>query len=220
MAGEPLVLAAFERGGRHAAEREARGLISTMLLIGVPAATGIALVAEPLAEALIGEEVRAGAMVIIPWIAFAGLMNGLLMHYYSVAFQIAQKTGEQALLMVVPAGVNIAANLILIPWFGIIGAVIATIGSYMIGIGVIAGRGRRYIRLGFPLLDTLKIAAASLAMWPAVMLVPDFGSWAELFCKATAGGIVYVTVAFIIDAGGARSFVQDRGRSSTDSEAS
>ncbi len=214
MAGAPLVLAAFEEEGREAAEGVARGLVSTMLLIGVPAATGLALVAEPLAEALIGEDVRAGAIRIIPWIAFAGLMNGLLVHYYSEAFQLAQKTGEQALLMLIPAGVNIAANIVLIPMLGIIGAVVATIGSYAIGIGIIALWGRRYIHLPLPKIAALKILAAALAMWPAVMLVPHFGSWLELFAKALVGGVVYVTVALAIDAGGARSFVRERLASS------
>ena len=73
MAGSPLVMAAYERGGRKAAREEARGLASTLLLIGMPAAVGLALVARPLAEAMIGEAVREQAMQIIPWIAFAGL---------------------------------------------------------------------------------------------------------------------------------------------------
>ncbi|MEO1305768.1 MAG: oligosaccharide flippase family protein, partial [Pseudomonadota bacterium] len=55
MAASPLVMAAYERGGALAAAEESRGLIRTLLLIGVPAATGIALVATPLSEALIGE---------------------------------------------------------------------------------------------------------------------------------------------------------------------
>ncbi|MEQ8557659.1 MAG: polysaccharide biosynthesis C-terminal domain-containing protein [Henriciella sp.] len=214
MAGAPLVMAAWEEKGEAAARDEARGLVSTMLLIGLPAATGLALVAQPLAEALIGEDVRTGATRIIPWIAFAGLMNGLLIHYYTEAFQLAQKTGEQALLMMIPAGVNIGANLILIPMFGLIGAVIATIASYALGIVIIGLRGRRYLALPMPVGDLVRIALASLAMWPAIALVPDFGSWGELACKATAGALVYGAVAWLIDAGGARSFMQDRLTSS------
>ena len=97
-------------------------------------------------------------------IAFAGLMNGLLIHYYTEAFQLAKKTGEQALLMLVPAGANIAANLVLIPMLGLIGAVVATVGSYALGILIIALRGRRYIALPMPFGELVKIALASLAM--------------------------------------------------------
>ncbi|MEL6861722.1 MAG: lipopolysaccharide biosynthesis protein, partial [Pseudomonadota bacterium] len=130
MAGAPLVMAAYEEGGPKAASEESGGLIRALLVLGIPAATGLALVATPLSEAMIGESLRDGARQIIPWIAFAGLLNGLIIHYYSEAFQLAHRTGEQALLMLVPAGANIALNLVLIPQFELMGAVMATLISY------------------------------------------------------------------------------------------
>ena len=210
MAGSPLVMAAYERAGREAARDEARGMITTMLLIGIPAATGLALVARPLAEAMIGAEVRKGAMQIIPWIAFAGLLNGLLIHYFSEAFQLAHKTTERALLMLIPAGANILLNLILIPQFALMGAVIATIASYTLGVAVLGLRGRRHVALPMPVLEIAKISVAALAMLPILMLVPVWGSLLELFIKAILGGVTYITVAFLLDAGGARAFVQER----------
>lgn len=214
MAGAPLVMAAYEEKGADAAAGEARGLINTILLVGLPAATGLALVARPLAEALIGAELRAGAIRIIPWIAFAGLLNGLLIHYYSEAFQLARKTGERALLMIAPASVNILANLILIPLMGLTGAVVATVGSYGFGVILLALRGRQYVALPMPLIQLAKVGIACAAMWPVIMLVPDFGSWPELFAKAAAGGLAYIAVALLIDAGRVRSFMQDRSDAS------
>lgn len=210
MAGAPLVMAAYERGGRDAAAKESHGLITTLLLLGVPAATGLALVATPLSEALIGESVRAGARQIIPWIAFAGLLNGLIIHYYSEAFQLAHKTGEQALLMLIPAGLNVGLNLVLIPTYELMGAVAATLISYAIGLLVLAFRGRRLIALPLPLVDLIKIAIAALAMWPATLLIPNWGSWPELLAEAAIGGLTYALVALALDAGGARGFVSSR----------
>lgn len=207
MAGSPLVMAAYERAGKDAARDEARGMITTMLLIGIPAATGLALVAQPLAEAMIGEDVRDGATSIIPWIAFAGLLNGLLIHYFSEAFQLAHKTAERALLMLVPAGVNVVLNLILIPQFGLMGAVAATVISYALGIVVLGLRGQRHVALPLPLLELLKVSLAALAMWPVIALLPDWGSWPELFVKAACGGMTYAIMAFLLDAGKARGFV-------------
>ncbi len=214
MAGSPLIMAAYERGGKLAARDEARGLIRTLFLIGIPAATGLALVARPLAEALIGEGVRAGAMQIIPWIAFAGLLNGLLIHYFSEAFQLAHRTKERALLMLIPAGANVALNLILIPQYALMGAVIATVASYALGILVLSGFGRRHVALPLPIGDLIRTGLAALAMWPALMLVPSWGSWPELIAKAALGGAVYLIAALLLDAGGARGFVHDRQKSS------
>ena len=213
MAGAPLMMAAFEEDGPGAAAEESRGLMRTLLFLGVPAATGLALVATPLSEALIGEGVREGARQIIPWIAFAGLLNGLLIYYYSEAFQLAHRTGERALLMLVPAGANIVLNLGLIPQFGLMGAVIATVLSYALGVALFAWRGHRHVALAMPLTDLLKVGVAALAMWPALMLVPSWGSWPELFAKAVLGGVTYLLVALALDAGGARGFVSERLKS-------
>jgi O-antigen/teichoic acid export membrane protein len=210
MAGSPLVMAAYETGGKDAARDEARGLIRTLFSIGIPAAVGLALVARPLAEALIGEEVRAGAMTIIPWIAVAGLLNGLLIHYFSEAFQLAHRTRERAFLMLTPAGVNIALNLVFIPMFGLMGAVGATVASYALGILVLAWRGHRHVALPIPLRDLARVGLAAAAMWPALMLVPAWGSWPELFAKAVLGGAVYASMAVLLDAGGARGFLREK----------
>lgn len=208
MAGAPLVMAAYEAGGARAAAEESRGLIRTLLFLGIPAATGLALVAAPLSEAMIGESVRAGARQIIPWIALAGLLNGLIIHYYSEAFQLAHRTGERALLMIIPAGLNIVLNLLLIPSFGLMGAVGATLVSYAIGLLVLAARGRRHVALPLPLSDLLRISLAALAMWPVLALVPAWGGWTELLVKAAIGAMTYLGVAFALDAGGARGFVR------------
>ena len=213
MAGAPLIMAAYEDGGPDAAAKESGGLIRALLFLGIPATTGLALVATPLSEAMIGESLREGARHIIPWIAFAGLLNGLIIHYYSEAFQLAHRTSEQALLMLVPAGTNIALNLVLIPQFELMGAVIATLGSYGLGIVLLASRGRRLIALPLPLKELVKISLSALAMWPVVMLIPNWGSWLELFAKALVGGTVYLILALVLDAGGARGFVSERLKS-------
>lgn len=210
MAGSPLIMAAYERGGRDAAAFEARGLIRTLLLIGVPAAAGIALVARPLGEAMIGEPVRAQAIEIIPWIAASGLLNGLLIHYFSEAFQLARRTQERVLLMLVPAGLKVALNLVLIPVFGLMGAVVSTLACYAVGAVLLAAAGRRHVALPLPPGDILRIGLAALAMWPVIAALPDLGGWPELILKAGAGAIVYGAAALVLDAGGARTFMQNR----------
>lgn len=213
MAGAPLVMAAYETGGARAAAQASRGLIRTLLFLGIPAAIGLALVAVPLSEAMIGESLRAGAQNIIPWIAFAGLLNGLIIHYYSEAFQLAHRTGERAVLMSIPAGLNIALNLVLIPSFGLMGAVVATLASYAVGLTVLAVRGRRHIALPLPLPDLVRITLAALTMWPVLALVPGWGGWTELLAKAAIGSMTYLGMAFALDAGGARGFVRGRLKS-------
>ncbi len=207
MGASPLLLAAYERGGAAAAEAPARRLIHTLLAFGVPAATGLALVAEPLADAMIAAPLRDEAAQIIPWIAFAGLLNGLMIHYASEAFLLTQRTGLRAGLMVVPAGANVALNLALIPAFGLPGAVTATLVSYLIGLVVLGGFGRTLVRLPLASFGLLRILAASLAMWPAILVVPNLGGWLELIAKTLVGALVYSAVAIGLDILGLRSAI-------------
>ena len=75
-AGQPALVMALERGGPGRLQAAAREQLSTFLLIGLPAAAGVALVARPLAEVLIGEELRIAATSVTPWIALSALLYG------------------------------------------------------------------------------------------------------------------------------------------------
>ncbi|MEZ5998561.1 MAG: lipopolysaccharide biosynthesis protein [Hyphomonas sp.] len=210
MAGGPLLMSAYEKDGPAATREAGRQLATFLLFAGVPAAVGIALVARPFAEAMIGEDVREGAMKIIPWIAVTGLLNGLLISYFSEAFQLAHKTAERAFLMIVPAVANVALNFILLPMMGLMGAVVATVAAYAIAIVLLALAGRRYVALPVPWAELAKILLAALAMWPALMLVPALGGWPELLLKATLGAAVYLIAAFALNAAGVRQLVRQQ----------
>lgn len=210
LAASPQIMAAYERFGPDGARESAHKLIRTLLLLGVPAATGLALTAQPLGEAMIGESVREQAIAIIPWIAFAGLLNGLMIHYASEAFQLAHRTRLRALLMLVPAGLNIALNLILLPTIGLMGAVYATLISYGVGLLLLSLVGRRLVPFPWPLGEALGIVLAAAAMAPAVWLVPDIGGWPQLFTEAGAGAVTYAAVLMFLNVAGLRSFVQEK----------
>ncbi len=205
MAGSPLVMKAYEQHGRSEAERQARGLAQALILVAVPAAVGLAIVAGPLSEVMIGEVLRDQASQIIPWIAFAGLFNGFLIHYFSEAFQLARKTAERALIMIFPAALNIGLNVWLLPTIGLMGAVYATVGCYVLAVVLLAAFGRRHIAMPIPVSDLFKVAVASLAMVGSVQLIPSFIPLLELMTKAGAGAIVYALVVVSLNAAGARN---------------
>jgi O-antigen/teichoic acid export membrane protein len=212
MAASPLLLAAYEKGGREAAEREAAHLARTLLLLAMPAAAGLALVARPLGEIMVGEALREQATRIMPWIAFAGLLNGFLVQYIGEAFNIIKRTADRALLMLVPVCVNVILNLILLPRIGLMGAVYATLIAYAAGIIVLGLAVRRHLRLPVPLNDLVRISLATLAMAGAVSLLPDLGGWPELMLKGLTGAGVYAMAVYALNAGGARDLIATRGR--------
>lgn len=207
-AGGPMMMAAWEREGLEAIREVSAQVARALMLIAAPAAAGLALVAQPLTEVMIGEEMRMQAAEIIPWIALSGLINGFVLHYVSEAFQLSRRTALRAGLMVVPAVANVAINIVLLPWIGLMGAVYSTVACYGLALLLLALVSRRLAPLAWPWMDFLRIAGACAAMAITVRLMPDLGGVAELSLKACTGAVVYVLAALAFNAAGARAAAQ------------
>ena len=203
-AGQPALIMALERGGAERLQAAAREQLSTFLLIGLPAAAGVALVARPLAEVLIGEELRVAAAGITPWIALSALLYGLTAYYFGQAFTLGKKTRLLLIAMAIPAGLNVVLNLILVPRYGLMGAAWATAASFALGLLATQVIGRRVLPLPIPWDSLIRCGVATGAMALVVARLPAIGGFAELMLDATVGGIVYAVVALTLNAAGVR----------------
>src|SRR5690606_27015122 len=172
MAGMPLVVAAFEREGDDAAREIARRNAEIMILIAFPAAAGLAVVAEPLTAVMVGEQFRTTAAAIVPWIAFSSLMFGFTGHYVHLSFVLSRRTELMAAMLIVPAVANVGLNLVLMPRFGLVGAVIAPVIAYALALGLCGFVGMRLFPLPVPHRTLARGTAATAVMALAVWLVP------------------------------------------------
>ncbi|MDP1738702.1 MAG: lipopolysaccharide biosynthesis protein [Caulobacter sp.] len=205
MAGGPAMVAALERGGRAALDASAREQSSFMVLLTFPAAVGVALVAHPLAQVMVGGPLVEGAARVTPWVAVGALFSGLTTYYLHQAFTLGRKTHLLMAAMVIPAAVNLVLNLILIPRFQIAGAMWSTAASYTLGAAMSWLLGRRAMPLPLPLDVIWRSGLACAAMAVAVLQIPAVGGFLELFLKAGVGAAVYGAVVLLLDAGGLRS---------------
>jgi O-antigen/teichoic acid export membrane protein len=204
-AGGPALVMALERGGRAGLEPEAREQASLMWLLGLPAAVGLGLVAQPLSHLMVGAELADGAAKVTPWIAGSALLAGLTTYYYHQAFTLGRRTVLLLVAMTVPALANLGLNLVLIPRFGLDGALWATLASYALGLLASAWLGRRALPLPTPWRSLAQGAFACAVMTLAVLLVPAIGGLPELAAKAAVGALVYGILVAVMDAGGLRS---------------
>jgi O-antigen/teichoic acid export membrane protein len=205
VAGAPALIMALERGGRPALVTAAREQADLMLLLTVPAAAGLALVAGPLTRLMVGPELQAGAAHVTPWIALSGLLAGLTTYYFHQAFTLGRRTPLLLAAMAVPAAANLALNLLLIPRFGLDGALWATAASYALGLVASIGLGRGVAPLPIPWTTLAQAGAATAAMAFVVTRLPAYGGVLELGLKAAAGALVYAAVVLALDAGGLRT---------------
>jgi O-antigen/teichoic acid export membrane protein len=205
MAGGPAAIAAFERGGKEALHVTAREQSSLMIALALPAAVGLALVARPLADVMIGQALRDGAAHVTPWIAASAFLAGLTTYYFHTAFTLARRTRLLLVAMAVPAISNLIFNLVLIPRFGLRGAMWATFASYLLGALASWSLGRRALALPIPWIAVARATLAAAVMGLAVAALPSPGGWVELLLKAVVGATVYALAAFALDLCGART---------------
>ncbi|MFA5600326.1 MAG: lipopolysaccharide biosynthesis protein [Phenylobacterium sp.] len=204
-AGGPALVAALERGGREGLAAEAREQASLMLLLTAPATVGLVLVAAPLCELMVGQDLRDGAAHVTPWIAASALLSGLTTYYFHQAYTLGRRTGLLIAVMAAPALANLALNLVLIPACGLDGALWATLTSYAIGLVASILLGRKVLPMPIPWAPLAQAAFASAAMAAVVVCIPPLGGIVELFLKVAVGALVYCGLVLAMDAGGLRS---------------
>lgn len=209
-AGTPALVMALEKGGVERLQTAAREQASTFLLIGVPAAVGVMLVARPLADFVLGEDLRVAAAGVTPLVALGALFSGVTTYYFHQAFTLGRKTPLLLLAMCVPAAANVALNLVLIPWMGLAGAAWATLISLIMGAAASAAIGRGVIALPVPWTTLGQCLTAAALMAVVVSLLPSPGGFVELMLKAWIGAIVYGLAAYALNIAGVRDVIERR----------
>ena len=210
MAATPIAVTLMEREGVERSKEIMKDYGASLLWIAMPAATGIALVSKEFGFVL-GESVRAEAVTVMPMIAFAGVLNGLISYYAQRAFMLSGKTSMFMWAMIPPVVLNIALNLWLIPIHGLLGAVYATVISYGLGFVLAVIVGRRFYPLPIPVRATLEIGFACICMAAAVQTLPDTShlpDFVALVIKAAIGASVYGAVCMAINAANSRTFIK------------
>jgi O-antigen/teichoic acid export membrane protein len=204
LAAYPLAVRALEERGEAAARRQVTSNLTALLAIGLPASIGFAVLAQPIADVLIGQQFRAEAAMLIPLIAIVALLRDIKAYYLDLAFYLSRKTVSQIWVTITAVAVSTGLNLWWIPVFGIVGAAYAAIGAYAVAFLLSALLGRRVYRLPGLTPDAVKIALAACLMGAFVWQIRDWSGPAALFAQVLAGAAVYGLLVFILDVAGIR----------------
>jgi O-antigen/teichoic acid export membrane protein len=118
--------------------RMAAGAADELGALGTPpavllawGATGLSVLSGPLIRGFFDERF-AGAEAVVPWVAFGLAFQGLV-SILSVPSYYAARTGWIAAVAVTAASVNVGANLLMVPHWGIRAAAVTTLGAYALG---------------------------------------------------------------------------------------
>jgi O-antigen/teichoic acid export membrane protein len=126
----PLAIDAMERKGAAAARVQVAENGELIMIISLAGAAGLIVMSHHVVLLLIGEEFRAGALAVLPLIAFGAAISGIKSFHLDIAFHLAARSHWLVITGCIAACINVILNLILIPYFGIVGAAWATIAAF------------------------------------------------------------------------------------------
>lgn len=199
LAAYPLIVSAFEKEGSAAAQQMLRWTLRLLLVIGLPAAIGLSILAQNIAAVMVGAEFRAAAAVIIPGIAIAALVAGLKSFYLDLSFQLSGSTIIQVWIVIITASLNVGLNVLLIPRVGILGAVYATLAAQLVAMLLSWGFGRREFVVPLPDKEAFPIFLAAAAMGAGLVLISGWRGPLALLAQVAIGVTLYALCLLIID---------------------
>jgi O-antigen/teichoic acid export membrane protein len=202
LAAYPLVIRALEQQGKQATIVQLRASLSLLIGVGVPAATGLALLAPGLSTTLLGPSFRNAATRVIPWIAASTVLASLKSYHFDLAFHVSRRTLNQVWIASGAATSNVILNLLWIPRFGLIGAAYATFASY--GLAVVSAWivGRRFLKVPWDWIGTLKVLLATFVMVLVLVSLPVGQGPIWLVTRFLAGAASYLLMAVVSDIAG------------------
>ncbi|MBN2345263.1 MAG: polysaccharide biosynthesis protein [Candidatus Aminicenantes bacterium] len=188
----------WEKEGEQKSRELATSLTRFYLMVALPAAVGLGILARPLIAVLTGSGYHDGARI-IP-IVILGVFFFGLQQRYQIGLFFHKKT-RLIMVSVVTAGiVNVGLNVLLIPRYGFMAAAFITLFSYVLLLALMVLLSRRYFTWDFPGRSLARIAASSAFMAGMVMLVqavlPWSGMKALLACLFT--GVVCYLLGLVL----------------------
>ena len=173
--------------------------IRFILLLSIPMCLGMMSVTDYLVPLYLGSGFERSATLLKIFsllIVVVGLNN-------AVGKQVLMPVGRQKdynLSVILGAVVNFALNMILIPRFYSLGAVVASVAAETSILLAFIYFSRDYIRLGWIIKAGIKYLAAGLAMAAVITLSRRWlsMSWKSLALQVAGGALVYAAVVFAL----------------------
>ena len=153
----------------------------------------MSVLSKPLLYVITTPEIALGGYMITPFVCLGALFMGM----YGITNNILileKNTRVLGKLWIIVAIANIALNILMVPYLGILGAALATLFCYVLAFVVTARK--KTMRLPFNMKEVLKISVSSIIMG-AVVYMMNASDILSILIAVVIGVIVYFVCIFI-----------------------
>ncbi len=184
----PTIAKLYDEGDISETRNYLNYSLKYFMMIAVPAAFGLSILAKPVLQILTTPEFIPGA-IIVPFVA-SGIVIAAFHPIGEYIILLAKKTRLLVILLSASAVLNIILNIILIPPMGILGAAVATLIAYVVlGISVLLV-SRRYLKFDINPAFIFKSIISSAVMALCIWLIAP-ASIAMVIVSIFAGVLIY-----------------------------
>lgn len=193
----PIYMRLWATKGQDATRKFLQNALRTYTLFAIPLVLGFAADGKTLLHLIASEKFSEG-QVIVPWLIAALMVNGAV-PILAASLYIQKRTNLLVVFLGITTGLNLIGNLILIPRYGILGAAIAKLLSYVLLVLLVTIPTYRFMRFKMPWRDMLKYAAMGLVMYAAITFIKVQNPLLELSADLGLGLLIYAALVATTD---------------------
>ena len=187
----------WTKHSRKETEQFASRVLDYFLVIAIPACVGVAILRTPIMVVFASSKYAGSASLLPPLIA-AQISFGVYV-VLSLGLFLQKRTGTMAWQMIIATGVNIIANLILIPRVGLMGAAWAMVAANGLLILMVMKTSLPLLRVKPDWILLSKVVVATIIMAIFVHSIPFTGNLSRLVVGAFVGVGIYSSFVIIMD---------------------
>ena len=166
------------------------------LLLAIPSAAGLSLLAKPLLQVLTTPEFAATGSTVVPFVAASMVLNGCR-GIITQPINLVKRTGIIGIAWSIAAALNLGLNLLLIPRWGIIAAAITTLLSFAVATILTSYVSFKYLKFDIDWLSILKSLFATAVMSIIILLFNPTGLFTLLY-TVIIGAMVYFVMIYLM----------------------
>lgn len=170
-----------------------------LLTITLPVASMLIGLQHDYAAILFGEKFRTINYWLIPLATLSIVVLGVKSYYLDQIFYFYKKTKTQTGIVGIAAVLNIILNIVMIPTFGYMGAVYATVVSYTTATVLTYFFVKRLMAVPVPLKEIFTTIFAASVCTALLLTIPVASNLIELMLKATAAMAIYAALIFVFN---------------------
>jgi O-antigen/teichoic acid export membrane protein len=158
----PLVYRTWEMQGREATEKTLTMVTRVYLIMCLPAAVGVSILAFPFVKLLTAPDYYEGSRI-VGFVVFSSFAWGLI-NIANMGLTIKQQARRLATNTIIAAAIHIGLQLLLVPRFGYVASAVCTLIGYAVLLYLQTLSSRPHLAWRFPFTTFRNVMAASAVM--------------------------------------------------------